>query len=87
VAEAISVSATVNALGLSNPIIGNSTTAYDPADNLHGTFVDEFFGCSNSCPGNPSETDAVQAITYNGSGLPHTNAMIYKCSSITIDGH
>ncbi len=85
--ETIQVSSSNNGLGLSNPAQGSGTTAYDPADNLDGAFVDEYFFCSNVCPGNASETDALQTITYNGIGLPYVNPMVYKCSSITLDGH
>jgi hypothetical protein len=76
-----------NGLNLPSTVeTGSSTTAYDPADNIHGTYIDEFYSCSNVCPGSTSETGALQTITYNGIGLPHSNALVYKCGSITVDG-
>jgi hypothetical protein len=59
---------------------GKSTTTGD------GSFPDTYSVCSTACPGS-GETDAVQSWTVNGLGLAHTNAVIYKCSSISIDGY
>lgn len=67
-----------------NQQIGSSSTAYDPSHGLHGAYLDEYWFCSTKCP---SETDALQTITYDGQGLPHTNALVYRCSGITVDGN
>jgi hypothetical protein len=79
VADTITVGST-HALG-SGTSTGSATTTGD------GSFQDQYSVCSSACPGSTGETDALQSWTVNGTGLPHSNAVVYKCSSITIDGN
>lgn len=48
-----------------------------------GTFVDEFFFCSNSCPASTAETDVTQVLYYNGVPAHNTNLIVDKCGSIS----
>ena len=60
---------------------GSATTTGD------GSFPDTYSVCSAACPQSTGETDALQSWTLNGSPLPHSNSIVYKCSSISDDGH
>ncbi len=75
-----------NDLVLNPPTTGATTTGFDSGSGQNGTYKDEYFFCSKVCPGSSGETDALQTITYGGIGLPHQNALVYKCSSVTEDG-
>jgi hypothetical protein len=66
---------------------GSGMTAFDSVSGQHGTYVDEFFFCSTQCPASTGETDALQVLNWNGIGVSHSNAIIYKCGSITDDGN
>jgi hypothetical protein len=79
VADVISVG-TPNTLGISNEQQGQTPTTGD------GSFPDTYFVCSPACPGT-GQSDAIQNWTVGGIPLPHSNALAYKCSSITIDGN
>jgi hypothetical protein len=68
-----------NDLGATNTSTGTHVT-----DNW-GQWPDTYFVCSTGCPGS-GETDALQYWTANLIPLGHVNLIIYKCSSITIDG-
>lgn len=68
-----------NDLGIHYTQTGSFTTTGD------GSFPDTYYVCSTGCPGT-GESDAQQSWTANGFLLPHINTVVYKCSSITIDG-
>jgi hypothetical protein len=72
---------TPNALGISGTQTGSFPT------NAQGQWADSYFDCSGACPASTGSADAIQQWSVNGVGLPHTNLVVYKCSSITIDGH
>lgn len=78
------VTITHNGLNLGTPQTGNATT------NGSGFFTDTFFFCSALCPGG-GETDATQGIddTLPGGAGPYhlsPNALVYKCTGITVNG-
>jgi hypothetical protein len=68
-----------NDLGVSSTRTANTNT-----DSL-GTWTDTYFVCSTACP-TSGESDALQYWTWSGRPLPHVNAIVYKCTSITNDG-
>lgn len=70
-----------NALGVSGTRTGSHAT------DGQGEWPDTYFVCSTACPGSTGEADAAQSWTYNGVGLPHVNGIVYKCSSVTVDGN
>jgi hypothetical protein len=78
VADTITVG-TPNTLGVSSKQEAQTATTGD------GSFPDTYFVCSSACPGT-GQTDATQKWTVGGGSLPHANALVYKCSSIAIDG-
>ena len=78
-ADTITVSSR-NDLGITRTQTGSHTTTGD------GSFDDTYYVCSDYCPTSTGESDALQNWTVNSLGLPHTNQVIYKCGSITIDG-
>ena len=67
-----------NQLGLS-PVTGSSLTS------SNGTWSDLYSDCTTACPSS-GESDALQSWTYNSIPLPHVDSVIYKCTSVTIDG-
>jgi hypothetical protein len=67
-----------NQLGLSE-VPGPATT------DANGNWADFYSVCSSSCPGS-GQGIAAQSWTYNGIPLAHVNSVVYKCSSVTIDG-
>ncbi|MGA8432303.1 MAG: hypothetical protein WB729_20930 [Candidatus Sulfotelmatobacter sp.] len=75
---------TPNQLNISGVQTGTAVT------NSSGNFTDTFFVCSPSCPGT-GQTDASQTISdtlASGAG-PYNlspNTLVYKCSSITVNG-
>ncbi len=66
--------------------LGSGTSTGSVQTEPDGTFYDGYSICSTACPGSSGETDALQSWTVNGVALPHANAIVYKCNSITIDG-
>lgn len=68
-----------NDLGASNTRTGSVST------DSSGQWADSYFVCSTACPGS-GESDGTQAWTANGTSLSHSNAIVYKCTSITVDG-
>src|SRR6266478_4149156 len=70
-----------NDLGVTSFRSGSAVTTGD------GSWSDYYFVCSSACPVSTGETDALQNWTANGLPLPHVNLVIYKCSSISIDGY
>jgi hypothetical protein len=70
-----------NDLGVTSFQGGNDVTTGD------GSWSDYYYVCSPACPASTGETDALQNWTANGVPLPHVNLVIYKCSSISIDGY
>jgi len=66
--------------------LGSGTSTGSATTTGDGSFTDNYFVCSPACP-STGETDAVQNWTAGSYPLPHSNALVYKCSSITIDGH
>jgi hypothetical protein len=69
-----------NDLNISYQDIGSYQTTGD------GSFPDSHYDCSFYCPSSSGETDALQNFTVSGLPLPHVDLIIYKGSSITIDG-
>lgn len=69
-----------NPLGISGTETGTTTTTGD------GSFSDNYSVCSTACPTSSGEADAIQNWTVNAIPLFHTNGVVYKCNSITIDG-
>ena len=68
-----------NQLGLT----GTQTGSYQTDAN--GSWPDTYFVCSTACPTN-GQSDGIQTWTHNSTPLPHSNLIVYQCSSITIDG-
>ena len=68
-----------NQLGLA-PETGSSTT------DSNGDWADFYADCTSACP-SAGQSVAQQTWTYNTLPLPHANTVIYKCTSITIDGY
>jgi hypothetical protein len=79
-ADQITVSTSNNALGIGNTSTGSHNT------NSSGQWPDTYFVCSSVCPGSTGQTDAIQSWTWSGAPLPHSNVVVYECSSITVDG-
>jgi len=67
--------------------LGSGTATKSATTTGDGSFQDQYSVCSSACPGSSGETDATQSWTLNGLGLYHVNGIVYKCSSISIDGH
>jgi len=67
--------------------LGGGTSTGSATTGSDGSFEDTYSVCSSACPGSTGETDAVQNWTVNGVPLFHVNSIIYKCSSISVDGH
>ena len=74
-----SITFSTNQLGLS-PVTGSAST------DANGTWADFYSVCSSLCPSS-GQSVAAQNWTYNGIPLAHVNSVVYKCSSITIDGY
>jgi len=70
-----------NDLGASNTSTGTTST------NSSGRWLDTYFICSSSCPTSSGESDAVQSWTWNSQSLANANYIVYKCSTVTIDGN
>jgi hypothetical protein len=79
IAMADTITFGTNQLGLS-PITGSANT------DTNGTWADFYSVCSSACPSS-GQSVAAQNWTYNGIPLAHVNSVVYKCSSITIDGY
>jgi hypothetical protein len=77
---------TPNDLGITGtPQMGTAVT------DESGNFDDTFFVCSSSCPASSGQTDLSQTISdvLPSGGNPYNlspNALVYKCTSITING-
>jgi len=67
-----------NQLGLA-PGTGSAPT------DANGSWPDSYTDCTTLCP-TSGQSAANQTWTYNGIPLPHVNTVVYKCTSITIDG-
>jgi hypothetical protein len=67
-----------NQLGLS-PETGSAST------DSNGSWGDFYADCTSACPSS-GYSNAQQTWTYNGTPLAHANTVVYKCTSITIDG-
>jgi hypothetical protein len=70
-----------NAFGIN----GTQTGSYSTGSN--STSPDTYYVCTTACPGSSAEVDAQQSWTYNGNGLTHANLVVYKCTSIAVDGN
>jgi len=73
-----------NQLGIGTVNQGEAVT------NANGNFTDTFYVCSSACPGS-GQTDASQAIEDDlpdgwGDYNLSPNALVYECSSITVNG-
>ena len=68
-----------NQLGLA-PSTGSAPT------DANGTWPDTYTVCTTLCPSS-GQSVATQSWTYNGTPLPHSNTVVYECTSITIDGY
>ena len=80
VADTLTIGST-NQIGLPPGVY--QTGSY-PTDS-NGSWPDSYFVCTKSCPV-PGYTNALQTWTYNSLPLGHANSIVYKCTSITIDG-
>lgn len=80
VADKLTPRTTTNALGISGTETGYAPTTGD------GSFTDHYYVCSTACPQSSGESDVWQSWTVDSFGLPHINLVVYKCSSIKIDG-
>lgn len=69
-----------NQLGISGTVTGSYST------DSGGRWPDTYYVCSSSCPASSGQTNASQSWTANGSSLSYVNAVVYRCSSITVDG-
>jgi hypothetical protein len=69
-----------NGLGIGNTRTGTEGT------NSDGQWYDTYSVCSSVCPTGGAQTNATQSWTANSTAIPGTNSIVYKCSSITIDG-
>ncbi len=68
--------------------LGSGTSTGSATTTGDGSFTDNYSVCSPACTSpNSGETDALQNWTAGTSPLPHANALVYKCGSITIDGN
>ncbi len=65
-------------------VTGTQTGSY--MTDANGSWPDTYFVCSTACP-SAGATDGIQTWTYDSTPLPHSNLVVYKCSSITIDGY
>lgn len=65
---------------------GNGASTGTATTDSTGTFFDQYWICSNACPSSTGETDALQNWLVNGYPLPHVDGVIYKCTSIKVDG-
>jgi hypothetical protein len=79
VADILQVTGT-NQLGI------NQTETKSWATDGNGSWPDTYYVCSTACP-STKVSDAIQSWTYNSLPLPHSNLVVYKCSSIKIDGY
>jgi hypothetical protein len=66
--------------------LGSGTATGSETTTGDGSFPDTYSVCSTACP-STGETDALQSWSLNGSPLPRSNNVVYKCSSISIDGY
>lgn len=66
--------------------LGSGTSTGTATTTGDGSFPDTYSVCSTACP-STGETDAVQSWTVRGIPLAHSNSLVYKCSSISIDGY
>jgi hypothetical protein len=73
-------------IGTPNDLGASDTNTGSHPTDASGNFPDTYFVCSTACPGSGT-TNATQSWTYSGNALSHSNAVVYKCSSITVDGH
>jgi hypothetical protein len=72
-----------NAFGITQVKTGTATT------DAQGHFTDTFYVCTNVCPGSTQSVTATQTISdsLNGHNYVLTNnSIVYKCSSISING-
>jgi len=67
--------------------LGSGTSTGSATTTGDGSFQDTYSVCSSACPASSGETDAMQSWTMNGLGLFHVNGVVYKCTSISVDGH
>lgn len=67
--------------------LGSGTSTGSATTTGDGSFPDTYSVCSSACPGSTGETEALQSWTLNGAPLPHSNSVVYKCGSISIDGN
>jgi hypothetical protein len=68
-----------NQLGIS----GTQTSSFQTDSN--GSWPDTYYVCSRYCPSS-GQTIELQTWTFNQIPLAHSNSLVYKCTSITIDG-
>src|SRR5437667_8628081 len=68
--------------------LGVSSASYGPfPTNASGQWPDTYFVCSTACPASPGSSSVLQYWTHNSIAMQHVNAVVYKCTSITIDGY
>jgi hypothetical protein len=66
--------------------IGSGTTGSTGTDSA-GRWPDHYYVCSTACPASSGQSNVNQSWTANATQLGHVNLAIYKCNSITVDGH
>ena len=74
------------AIGSPNDLnIGSAETGNEDTD-ANGTWPDQYYVCSSECPGT-GQTNASQSWSWDTVELQNENTIVYKCSSITVDGN
>ena len=71
-------------------VFGKNHFGLEPATepgttDANGSWPDAYTVCTPYCPSS-GQSVAAPSWTYNGVPLPHANTVVYKCSSISIDG-
>ncbi len=72
-----------NAFGINKMTTGKAIT------DAQGHFQDRFFVCTNVCPGSSQSVTATQTISDSLNSHTYTltnNSIVYKCSSISLNG-
>jgi hypothetical protein len=57
--------------------------------NANGIYDDKYYVCTDACPGSSGQTNASQGTTDVASGHLYNlspNALVYTCTSITVNG-
>ena len=63
-----------------------TATGSTPTDSS-GEWPDQYYVCTTACPGSGAQVVVPQSWTANNMQMGHVNSIVYKCTSITIDGN